>query len=75
MCAAAQLRACGAWLMLSWPPATTIGASPLRDLLRGERHRAQAGAADLVDPEGGALDRDAGGDGGLAGRVLALRRR
>ena len=42
-----------------------------RDLLGGERHRAQARAAELVDAEGGALDRDARDDGGLAGGVLA----
>src|SRR3546814_11014353 len=40
------------------------------------RHRqgdgAQARTAKLVDAEGGALDRDAGVDGGLAGGVLPL---
>ncbi len=42
------------------------------DLLGGEGDGAQAGAADLVDAEGGGAVRDAGGAGGLAGRVLAL---
>ena len=54
------------------PPATTIGALAGADLLRGQRHRAQAGAADLVDAEGGRGVRHAGGAGGLARRVLAL---
>ena len=42
-----------------------------RDLLRRQRHGAQARAAELVDAEGGALHRDAGIDRRLAGRVLA----
>ena len=42
--------------------------------LIAERDRAQAGAAELVDAPGRAFHRDAGGDRGLAGRVLALRR-
>ncbi len=42
------------------------------DLLRRERHGAKAGAADLVDAEGGLAIRQAGGAGGLAGGVLAL---
>ena len=42
--------------------------------LIAERDRAQARAAELVDAPGRALHRDAGGDRGLAGRVLALRR-
>ena len=63
---------CGAMLMDSWPPATTMSLSPLRIGLIAERDRAQAGAAELVDAPGRAFDRDAGGDRGLAGRVLAL---
>ena len=42
--------------------------------LIAERNRAQARAAELVDAPGRAFHRDAGGDRGLAGRVLALRR-
>ena len=40
--------------------------------LIAERDRAQAGAAQLVDAPGRAFHRNAGGDRGLAGRVLAL---
>ena len=47
-------------------------AVAVEDRLIAERDRAQAGAAELVDAPGRALDRDAGGDRGLAGRVLAL---
>ena len=42
--------------------------------LIAERHRAQAASAELVDAPGRAFHRNAGGDRGLAGRVLALRR-
>ena len=42
--------------------------------LVAQRHGAQAGAAELIDAPGRAFHRDAGGDRGLAGRVLALRR-
>ena len=45
------------------------------DLLGAERHGAQARAAQLVHAPGRRVDRDAGADRGLAGRVLALRRR
>ena len=45
------------------------------DGLGAQGHRTQARAAQLVDAVGGALDRNAGGDGGLAGRVLARPRR
>ena len=48
------------------------GAFAGADLLRGEGHGAQAGAADLVDAEGGLGVGKAGGAGGLAGGVLAL---
>ena len=48
------------------------GAFAGADLLRGQRHGAQAGAADLVDAERGLGVRQAGGARGLAGRVLAL---
>jgi len=41
--------------------------------LIAQRHRAQAGAAELIDVPGRALHRNAGGDRGLTGRVLALR--
>jgi hypothetical protein len=44
----------------------------VQDRLIAERDRAQAGAAKLVDAPGRALDRDAGRDRGLAGRVLTL---
>ena len=67
------LRRCmawGAWLMLSWPPATTISASPIADRLEAQGHRAQAGAAELIDAIGGLLDGNTGVDGGLAGGVL-----
>ena len=40
------------------------------DLLRRQRHGAQARAAKLVDAKGGVFDRNAGIDAGLAGRVL-----
>ena len=43
------------------------------DLLDAERDRAQAGAADLIDPEGGLFLRNAGLDRRLARRILALR--
>ena len=59
--------------MLSCPPAITISDSPLQDLLRRQGDRAQAGAAHLVDAERGLGIRDAGGAGGLAGRILPLR--
>ena len=42
------------------------------DLLRGERDRAKARAAKLVDAEGGLLVRHAAAASRLAGRVLAL---
>ena len=42
------------------------------DLLSAERDGAQARAANLVDAPGRAVDRNAGGDRRLAGRVLAL---
>jgi hypothetical protein len=73
--AAAQMLACGAMLIDSWPPATTMSAVAVEDRLIAERDRAQARAAELVDAPGRAFHRDAGGDRGLAGRVLALRRR
>ena len=47
-------------------------AVAIEDGLIAERHGAQAGAAELVHPPGRALDRNAGGDGGLPRRVLAL---
>ena len=56
--------------MLSCPPATTIVALTGPDLLGRQRHGAQAGAADLVDAEGGLVVRQAGGARRLAGRVL-----
>src|SRR4029078_5379508 len=42
--------------------------------LIAERDGAQAGTAELVDAPGRAFHRNAGGDRGLAGRVLTLRR-
>jgi hypothetical protein len=42
------------------------------DLLQADRDGAQARAADLVQAPGGRLDRNAGGNRGLTGRVLAL---
>jgi hypothetical protein len=48
------------------------GAFAGADLLGAEGDGAQAGAADLVDAEGGRLIGDARGAGGLASRVLAL---
>ena len=47
-------------------------AVAVEDGLVAERHRPQARAAELVHAPRGALDRNAGGDRGLAGRVLAL---
>src|SRR6476646_7254139 len=44
----------------------------VEDGLVAERHRAQAGTAELVDAPGRALDRDSRRDRSLAGRVLAL---
>jgi hypothetical protein len=44
----------------------------VEDRLVAERDRAQPGAAELIDAPGRALDRDAGRDRGLPGRVLAL---
>ena len=48
-------------------------AVAVADRLEAQRHRAQAGAAKLVDAEGRFFNRDAGCNGRLAGRVLALR--
>jgi hypothetical protein len=45
------------------------------DLLIAERHRAKTRAAELIDDPGRCFNRDAGIDGSLAGRVLALGRR
>ena len=47
-------------------------AVAVEDGLVAERHRPQARAAELVHAPGGALDRDAGGNRSLPGRVLAL---
>jgi hypothetical protein len=58
--------------MLSWPPATTIELSPFVDRLRAHGHRLEARAAEDVDAIGRDLDRHAGIDRGLPGRVLAL---
>ncbi len=44
------------------------------DLLHGKRDGAQAGAANLVKAPSGRTIRNAGGDGGLTGGVLSLRR-
>ena len=60
--------------MLSWPPATTIVGGAGLDLLSAERDGAQARAANLVDAPCRSVDRDAGGDGRLPRRVLALTR-
>jgi hypothetical protein len=49
----------------------TVGIA-IGDLLHADGDRAQARAAELVEAPGGLLLRDAGLDGGLAGRVLAL---
>ena len=49
-----------------------VGVARL-DLLGRERHRAQAGAADLIDPEGRGAVRNAGLDRRLTRRILALR--
>ncbi len=42
--------------------------------LVAQRHGAQTGTTKLIDTPGRAFHRDAGGDRGLTGRVLALRR-
>ena len=42
--------------------------------LVAKRHCAQAASAELVDAPGRAFHRDPGGDRGLAGGILALRR-
>jgi hypothetical protein len=42
--------------------------------LVAQRQRAQPASADLIDDPGRAFHRDAGGDRGLSGRVLTLRR-
>src|SRR5205807_7544984 len=47
-------------------------AVAIEDRLVAERDGAQARAAQLVDAPGRGLDRDAGPDRGLAGRILAL---
>ena len=60
--------------MDSWPPATTIVGIAVQDCLIAKRHRAQARTAKLVNAPGRALDRDAGRDRGLTGRILALTR-
>ena len=49
-----------------------ISASPVADLPAANGDRAQARTADLVEAPGSLLTRNAGGDRGLAGRVLAL---
>ena len=48
------------------------GCSARLDLLSAQRDGAQARAAHLVDAPGRAVNRDAGGDGRLARRVLPL---
>ena len=58
--------------MDSWPPATTMSEITVEQRLIAQRHGAQAGAAELVDAPGRAFHRNAGGDRGLTGRVLAL---
>ena len=70
--AGAQMAACGASDIDSWPPATMIVGVAVGDLLHAERDGAQARAAELVEAPGGLLLRHAGGHRGLAGRVLAL---
>ena len=47
-------------------------AVAVHDRLVAKRNGAQARAAQLIDAPGRAFDRNAGGDRGLAGRVLAL---
>jgi hypothetical protein len=44
------------------------------DLLGAQRHGAEPRTADLIDAPGGRVDRHAGGDRRLAGRVLTLAR-
>ena len=48
------------------------GCGARLDLLSAQRDGAQARAAHLVDAPGRAVNRDAGGDGRLARRVLSL---
>src|ERR1041384_2078011 len=67
-----RCAACGAWLMLSWPPTTMIEASPLRIACQPTAPAPRPRAAELVDAERGLLDGDTRIHGGLAGRVLAL---
>ena len=62
---------CGAALMFSWPPAMTMSASPHLHRLRGQHHRLQSRAADLVDRHRGNLRRQSGLDRRLARRILA----
>jgi hypothetical protein len=65
------LSRCGALVIDSMPPATTIGGRAGLDGVVAEHHRLHARAADLVDGHGAGGDRDAGGDRGLARRRLA----
>ena len=57
--------------MLSCPPVTTTLASPAADGLKPHGDRSQTRTANLVDSDRGPLDRNAGGDRGLARRILA----
>ena len=62
---------CGALVIDSMPPATTMSNSPAADQLVGQRDRVEPGQADLVDRQRRHRHRDAGLDRGLAGGDLA----
>ena len=61
---------CGAFVIDSMPPATTISASPARISWSAMRDRVEAGEAHLVDGDRRDAHRDAAGDAGGAGGVL-----
>ncbi len=63
---------CGAIDIDSWPPATMMSASPVAICCMPSATRAEPRAAELVQPPGGRLLRQAGADRRLARRVLAL---
>jgi hypothetical protein len=65
-----RCAACGAWLMLSWPPATTMLAEPSAICWAPSATARRPEPQSWLRLQAGAL-RDAGVDRGLAGRALA----
>ena len=65
---------CGALVIDSMPPATTVPNSPAADQLVGQRDRMQPRQAHLVDRDGGHVHRHAAGDRRLPRGDLAAAR-